>query len=182
MWRSMGVAMKSWRTSDRRPVLRLPSTPLERFLLFVALVGVVCCVVPLTLTWSELPQIVPSHFDASGRPNAYGSKSWLLLLPALSVIFTAAFTILARYPHLFNYPVRVTPENAPRLYRSGRLLLRWMNVALTWVFAFIEWQTLQVALGKATGLPTWFLPVMVGLVVLVPLTVVAFSVAWVLKR
>src|SRR5437879_13033802 len=117
----IGAVMKSWRTSDRRPVLPLPSTPLDRFLLFVALVGVVCCVLPLAQSWSTLPQIVPSHFDASGRPNAYGSKSWLLLLPALSVILTAAFTILARYPHLFNYPIRVTPENAPRLYRSGRL-------------------------------------------------------------
>lgn len=174
--------MKNDPTTNRRPVLQLSSTPLESFLLLVALVGVVCCVAPLALTWSALPPIVPSHFDAAGRPNAYGSKSWLLLLPALSVILTVGFTILARYPHLFNYPVRVTPENAPRLYRSGRLLLRWMNVALTWVFAFIEWQTLQVVRGNAAGLPAWFLPVTLVLVVLVPLAAIFFTMTSVLKR
>lgn len=166
----------------QRPALRLSASPLERALLIVALAGVIGCVLPLAVSWAALPETVPSHFDVSGYPNAYGSKWWLLLLPALSVVITVGFTVLARYPHLFNYPVRVTPENALRLYRTGRLLVRWMNVMLAWIFAFIEWQTLQVALGKAAGLPQWFLPVTVALVVVVPISVVAFTVAWVLKR
>jgi uncharacterized membrane protein len=173
--------METEYTRGRRPVLRLPPSALERILLVVALAGVICCVVPLALSWSALPQIVPSHFDASGRPNAYGSKWWLLLLPTLAVIITAGFAILMRYPHLFNYPVRVTPENALRLYRSGRLLLLWMSAALAWIFAFIEWQTLQVALGRAAGLPEWFLPVTIALVVLVPISVLAFTIVLALR-
>lgn len=167
---------------DRRPILRLAATSLERALLTVALAGVVCCVLPLAASWSTLPATVPSHFDISGRPNAYGSKWWLLLLPALSVVITASFTILARYPHLFNYPVRVTPENALFLYRTGRFLLRWINAVLAWVFAFIEWQTIQVALGRAVGLPPWFLLVTLTLVVLVPISTLIFIAMWALKR
>lgn len=57
-----------------------------------------------------------------------------------------------------------------------------MNVALTWVFAFIEWQTLQVVRGNAAGLPAWFLPVTLVLVVLVPLAAIFFTVTSVLNR
>lgn len=166
---------------ERRPVLRLSATPQERALLIVALAGVACCVLPLILWWAALPQTVPSHFDISGRPNAYSSKWWLLLLPALSVVITAGFTILTRYPHLFNYPVRVTPKNALHLYRTGRLLLRWINAVLAWVFAVIEWQTLQVTLGKAAGLPQWFPLVTVALIALVLISVVAFILTSVLS-
>ncbi len=166
---------------ERRPVLRLSATPPERALLIVALAGVACCVLPLILSWSALPQTVPSHFDASGHPNAYGSKWWLLLLPGLSVVITAGFTILARYPHLFNYPVRVTPKNALHLYSGGRLLLRWINAVLAWVFAFIEWQTIQVALGNAAGLPQWFPLVPVALIALVLISVVIFVLTSVLS-
>lgn len=168
-------------TPERRPVLRLSATPLERALLIVAVAGAACCVLPLILSWSALPPTVPSHFDISGRPNAYSSKEWLLLLPALSVAITAGFTFLARYPHLFNYPVRVTPKNALHLYRTGRLLLRWINAVLAWVFAVIEWQTLQVALGKAVGLPQWFPLVTVALVVLMLISVIVFVLTSVLS-
>jgi hypothetical protein len=134
---------------------------------------------PMTCRYGECSVTVLSYGDIGDGCVPKVTKTGRV---SRSTTPAAAFTILARYPHLFNYPVRVTPENAPRLYRSGRLLLRWLNVVLTWVFAFIEWQTLQVALGKATGLPEWFLPMTIALVVLVPISVVAFTAAWMFRR
>ncbi|WP_293285512.1 hypothetical protein [Microcoleus sp. PH2017_40_RAT_O_B] len=55
----------------------------------------------------------------------------------------------SRYPHTFNYPVRITQENARRQYLLGRGLLVWLKAEVCWLFAFIVRQQILVALGNA---------------------------------
>jgi hypothetical protein len=59
------------------------------------------------------------------------------------------------YPHLFNYTVEITPENAERQYRGGVKLLRAVNTLAIAMFAYLTYATIQVALGQQQGLGTW---------------------------
>ncbi|MFI5273957.1 MAG: DUF1648 domain-containing protein [Ktedonobacterales bacterium] len=126
--------------------------------------------------WSTLPATVPAHFGISGRPDAYGGKTTLLLMPAIALVLTVLLLIVARLPWAFNYPVRITPENAARTYRTGRLVPRWINLVLVWTFAVIGWQSIQVAQHSALRLPGWYGPVLLAFALLLPVAVLALIV------
>lgn len=36
--------------------------------------------------------------------------------------------------------------------------MSWLKTEIVFLFAFIEWQTIQLAMGKADGVGIWFLP------------------------
>jgi len=53
----------------------------------------------------DLPDQVPLHFDASGQPDGWGDKNWLLLLPLLAVALYVLLTAAARYQKLISLPI-----------------------------------------------------------------------------
>jgi hypothetical protein len=164
--------------SHKRPVLDLPPSRLEIVLRVLVVAGIAVCALQLVLAWDALPARVPIHFGVTGRPDRYGSKSVLLILPAVAVALTLLLTLVARFPQSFNYPVRVTPENAPRLYRQGRLLLAWLNVLVVWLFAAIEHQTVEIALGHAHAFSNGFVVLLVAVAVGVPFSIGVLAVVW----
>ena len=143
-------AMNNVRVSDH------PSRTLEIVAIAITVGGLLFTFLPLALWWSSIPDTIPTHFDLYGQPNAYGSKAALLIYPGVALGITLLFQALCHYPWLFNYPVRITEENAMRQYRRGRLLLRWVN-ALVWLLGGIQWQAVQVARGAATSLGTAYM-------------------------
>ncbi|MBO0930472.1 alpha/beta fold hydrolase [Fibrella aquatilis] len=51
----------------------------------------------LALVWNTLPQQVPTHFDTSGQPDGYSSKTgFLILIAALSLLTYALLRLLPR--------------------------------------------------------------------------------------
>jgi len=59
-----------------------------------------------------LPAKIPTHFDAAGNPNAWGSPATLLFLPAIAVFIYLLFTVVTRFPSAFNYSVGNHPGRA----------------------------------------------------------------------
>ena len=125
--------------------------------------------------WSDLPASIPRHFDASGEADAWGGKGSLVALPAIGLAIYVAMTALSRFPHIYNFPVKLTEENVQRQYRCARVLLAVVKAEIVWLFSYIEWRTIQTALGKAHGLGAAFLPVL--LVTMTITIVVYFSLA-----
>lgn len=134
--------------ANPRPVLDLPRSPLEFLLEGVALVGIFVSIGLVIQSWSLLPATIPVHFGWSGRPDAWGHKILIGLLPVLGFVFNSVFFVLAGYPHTFNYPVTITAENARIQYRLARGLLAWMKVEIIGLFTLLLWQQIQVAIGK----------------------------------
>ena len=52
---------------------------------YLAWVAIVLPLVYLFLVWNQLPDIVPTHFGPSGKPDAYGPKWTLTILSAVSI-------------------------------------------------------------------------------------------------
>jgi len=119
--------------------------------------------------WSSLPARLPTHFGPSGLPDGYGDRSSALLLPLIGVALWTLLTVIAQFPRYFNYPVAITDENRPRLEGVAVTMLAWIKAEIACIFAYIEWGTLRVALGEASGLGSAFLIVtlMVGGVTIV---------------
>lgn len=62
------------------------------------------------------------------------NKNMAFLVPLIATFICGLLYILNRLPHLFNYPVRVTSQNAHRLYGLSTRMLRIVNLAVVAMF------------------------------------------------
>lgn len=135
-----------------RPVLKLPLSPLERWLEVVSILGVAFSIVMLLASWKSLPETIPSHFGLSGKADAVGNKSFLVPMPITIVCMYLLLTVVSRFPHIFNYPWPITEENAERQYRLAREVLAWIKAQDVWMLAAMDWMVIRVAQSKAESL------------------------------
>lgn len=161
--------MSFTRKYNKRPVLKLPLTGWENGLEVLSVMGVFFVFLLVYQSWGILPDRIPTHFGFTGQPDAWGNKEYLFFLPIMTVAMYLLLTIVSMFPHTFNYPVKITEENAVTQYLLARHLIVILKVETIWLFAYIQWVTIEVALGKAAGLSNLFLPifivVMVGTIV-----------------
>ncbi len=149
-----------------RPKITLIPTNADKL---VELLGWLILLALCTLTinhYSALPDTIPTHFNAAGEADGFGSKVSIIALPVIASVLFIGLTLLNRYPHSFNYPTAITQDNALRQYTLATRMLRYLKLVLLLVFGGIEFMTIQNATGKAAGLGVWFLPLTLVLVFL----------------
>ena len=129
-----------------------------------AIVSVLALWILVAATYSELPDVIPVHYDATGQADAYGDKSKILELPVIATVLYAGLTILSRFPQIFNYPVRITENNASMQYRNAARMLRCVKFSIVLIFGGIVLQTIRNVGGHTEGLGTWSLPVTLAII------------------
>ena len=142
-----------------RPRINLKRTSFDWMLEFVALAFLVILISLPLIYLKKLPETIPVHFNATGQPDGYGSRSTLFLLPMIGIFMYLLMTILEAFPHIYNFPVEITDENAPVQYRIATRLIRILKTVILVLFSFISFQTIKTATGGAAGLGKAFLPV-----------------------
>ena len=113
-------------------------------------------------SFSSLPAIIPTHFNASGKIDDYGSRSTLFLLPAIGTLIFVGMTFLNRFPHTFNYLSKITEENARRQYTLATKMMRYLKMIVLVIFSALAYITSTSASGKTDGPGVWFFLVLVG--------------------
>lgn len=171
---------RAWSRQQSRPHIRPPMTRGEVIAILVTIVGLMFTFVPLAIYYSGLPNTVPTHFGMTGQVDGYGPKATLFIFPAVGLFITVLFQVMCRYPWLFNFPVRITAENAARQYVRGRLLLRWVN-ATVWLFGGIQWEALQAARGAIQGFTPTFSLTLLVVALLLPIALLTIVTVWVVR-
>jgi hypothetical protein len=96
---------------DKRPKIIPPASKTDLIVEAIALIGVLLSVIIGIISAVNLSDIIPSRYNPLG-----GAFS--------AIIIYALFTVINRYPYIFNFMgIVVTEENAPRLYSIGRRTL-----------------------------------------------------------
>jgi uncharacterized membrane protein len=156
-----------------QPKIDLPNRPLE-LILHAGAILLVC------IGWglyfqniSALPDKIPIHFDLQGNADRYGSKSSLIGLAILNTCAVFALLLLSRFPHFFNYPTKITAENAAFEYQKGKTVLAIVNVLTAALLTYILQRLCQVNTSGVENLGSVFY-VLVGLVVVLPMTLILF--------
>jgi uncharacterized membrane protein len=144
----------------KRPVISIPISKTERMLDIASALLMLLTFVYLLSIWNDLPQRIPTHFNAAGEPDGWGGKEEIWTLPIIGLLLFIFISVLCKFPQLFNYPVQVTAENAPRLYLWGRQTMKWLNFELVFFFSLGSWHSVQAAF-KETGLGIWYLPALI---------------------
>ena len=119
--------------------IKPPLTILDWILEIAALITVIATIVLFVLVWLRAPDIVPIHYNFAGHADTFGNKSTLWVLPDISLITYIGLTILNCYPHIFNFPTKVTPENAATLYKIATRVLRIVKLLVGLMFLWVVW-------------------------------------------
>jgi len=149
---------------EERPKIELELTGIDRVIEITGWFSLFALWVYSIINFSNLPKIIPTHFNAAGEANDFGGKASILALPIIATIIFAGLAILYRYPHIYNYPTSITKENAQRQYTIATRLVRYLNLVVVLIFGYIAFTIIQGAKGQTGGLGMWFLPVSLGVV------------------
>ncbi|MBL7793300.1 MAG: DUF1648 domain-containing protein [Saprospiraceae bacterium] len=135
-----------------------------RFLDLVSLLFVVASIVIAVYYYPQLPEKIPTHFNLRGEPDDWNGKNMVFLLPAVTAGLYGMLIFVIKYvPNKYwNMPVKITPENADEQYGLARNMIRMLTIMLTACFCYLSYNTIQVALGKATSLNNLFIVIFLG--------------------
>jgi len=149
---------------EQRPKLKLELTVMDSTLEIAGWMLLLLFWLSILVFYYEIPYKIPTLFNLAGQPDSYGSRATMLILPLIGTLLYARLTILNRYPHVFNYPVAITDQNAERQYTIATRLVRYLKFVIVVVFSIIAIISFQTASGKFPGMGAWFIPLFLGLI------------------
>lgn len=132
-----------------RPKLKLPLSNFEIVVECACIILLIVLFAGLARTYSNLPESVASHFNIKGVPDSYGGRSSLFVLALVTLGIYVLLTIMRRYPNLYNYPVKITEENARMQYQIARNYIAVLKLSVMLIFAIIEWNIIHLSLGES---------------------------------
>ncbi|MBT8253336.1 MAG: DUF1648 domain-containing protein, partial [Bacteroidia bacterium] len=124
--------------------------PYEQLDIFVELLNITLLLLiwGYTLThYFDLPETIPVHFNAEGVADDYGNKAVIWILPAIATFLYFTMFLLNRFPHIHNYMVNITEENALKNYRLSTRVLRYVNLYCLLLFALLVYDMFNMSQG-----------------------------------
>lgn len=146
-----------------RPKLQLKLSLADQLTELLGWLAVLGLWIFTVLNFSKLPARIPTHYNALGKIDAYGSKGAIFILPIIGAVLFVGMSILGQFPHLFNYPVAITEENAERQYTNAARMNRVLKLVLVLIFLLIQFKIVKASADEK-GLGIWFMPLMLALI------------------
>ena len=143
---------------QNRPRIELQKTTADQRLDLI-IIGITIAMICMPLYfYTQLPDIISIHFNAAGEVDGHGSKQLIWIIPVIGILMYLGMNQLLKFPHTFNYPTKVTEENAERLYKSAVKMMRYILLFTQLVILFIIIATIYSALQSGKSLlGPWFL-------------------------
>ena len=156
-----------------RPRIKVPYEQID---LLVELLNITL----LILIWGytlvnylDLPETIPTHFNAKGEADDFGHKATVWILPAIATFLFAVMFILNLFPHVHNYMVNVTEENALKLYRLSTRVLRFVNLFCLILFAILIYEIIGMSAGNDAKIMS---SAFIGFTIIGPIAIVIYAV------
>ncbi|MFJ1429220.1 DUF1648 domain-containing protein [Capnocytophaga canimorsus] len=153
---------------NNNPKLKLNLTRTDRIIEFFGWILLLTIWIWVLISYKNLPDIIPTHYNASGVADGFSEKVNLLILPLLATVLFATLTLLNKFPHKFNYLVKITPENAYRQYVNATRMLRALKLVIVIVFGLVIFQTLQYKFIQKHHITQYF-PALTLMIIFVPI-------------
>ncbi len=103
----------------------------------------------LAVIWEELPQTIATHFGLDGKPDKFGSKNEILMIPVILSVIGIPMYFIMRNIYRIDPKKKYAATTSSVLSKMAMVLI----VLLCAVSLFILYWTLK---GKTTGLPVFF--------------------------
>ncbi|MTB49831.1 DUF1648 domain-containing protein [Lewinella sp. W8] len=114
--------------------------------------------------YGDLPERIPIHWNGRGEIDGYGAKiiAWVLPVVNLGLFWLMGLIANSGY-RWFNYPVRITEENAAEQHRIALLTVAVVRTVCCLMFAYITYAMVRSAV---TGNNVFSTTVMISFLVL----------------
>jgi len=143
---------------EPRPKIKLQLSAFDKMMEVAGLLMLLGLWVFALFAYFNLPDIIPTHFNVSGKVDKYGSKTTVIILAIFCTILFIGLSILNKFPNIFNYAIKITSVNAAAQYTLATRMLRILKLSLTIVFTIVLYFIYSTSLGKMKGIAVWFLP------------------------
>lgn len=134
--------------------MKIKNNLADKIMEAICLVLMIGIALYLILFWSRIPDKIPMHYDWGGNIDRWGNKGEIILIPIMTWIMYLFLTGIEMLPKLWNTGVTVTAENAARVYRVLKYLMKTMKLIVVVDFSFM---TINTLVGQ--NMPGWFTPV-----------------------
>lgn len=151
------------------PKIETERSSIDQIFLIGTVTLYAAAIVSLSFIYGDLPDVVPSHVNASGEVDRNGAKTWLWVFMVIGVIMAIPLYLIESIPHKYNYMVEITEQNAYDQYCIAISMMRYLNFTI----AFL-WLVILIALingakhGSSGSLMFWifglFVLQMVGMI------------------
>jgi uncharacterized membrane protein len=153
----------------KKPKIKVKKDLFDIIIDVITITGLIILIVYPFLFYNTLPEKIPTHFDINGYADAFGNKNSIFTLPVIGVIIFLLLYVLSKFPHILNYPVEVTDNNAENLYRYAIKMLKIINLTTVWLFAYINYQNILIAQIKIDKINEYVILIFVFVFSLIPL-------------
>lgn len=133
---------------EDRPKIKLQKSNSFRFFEILPFILLFLGLILNAFVYSKLPEKIPIHFNFYGELDAYGNKNSVWLLSAIGFVLAYISYRLLQHPHIFNYAVKITEENAERHYRSAVKMMVAINIIIALLFLIINIEIVNNALNN----------------------------------
>lgn len=128
---------------EERPKLKIELTTADKILELVGWLSIIAVWVLTSMHYNNLPDIIPTHYNALGQADGMGGKATILILPILATILFIGMTVLNKFPNVFNYPTNISNQNALRQYTNATRMIRYLKLVLVVIFGLIVFKTIS---------------------------------------
>lgn len=155
--------------STNRPKIKVPLERIDIILELIVLALVLLTWGYVITSYSQLPEIIPSHFNAKGEVDGYSGKNSIWFLAILTTVLAAGMHVLTKFPQIHNYTETITEDNALFYYRKSARMLRFVNIFTTLVFVYVVYSVIESAKGKEIAMQSSFIYIIIMFSVIMPI-------------
>lgn len=126
-----------------RPKLKIELTTFDKILEILGWIFIIAIWCMTIISYNQLPDIIPTHFNLKGEVNGFGEKWMILLLASLATILFLVMSYLNKFPHRYNYLTVITKDNALRQYTIATRVIRFLKILMVAIFLLTTYQTIK---------------------------------------
>ena len=156
---------------NNRPDIKLKQKGTERVIILFSSIFFIASIAFSIFSYLRSPEIIPIHFAADGTPNNYGSRITLFIIPVIATVLFFGLMALSRHPKMYNYPQKITADNAETIYRSGSRMMLALNGCLMLIFFLIELEMYRGIRNKHLPFHWWEFALITIVPVVVPILI-----------
>lgn len=149
---------------NKQPVIHLPYLYIDKLLIVMSFLIIITCFIVATFFYQKLPDEIPMHFNIKGEVDRLGSKVSIFFIPGIAFITILPMLFLSKYPHTFNYPVKIDENNAKKEYSLARSLMIQMTLAISIILLYVTVMVIYSAFNATTLLRNWDIIIILGII------------------
>lgn len=108
----------------------------------ISLLSVVGIVLYIIITWKDIPDMIPGHYNIAGEIDKYSSKNSIWIILVVQILLFTMMSVLERFPNIWNTGVKITDKNREVVYTTLRNMQTYLKMMIMLYFSYMTFQSI----------------------------------------